>query len=48
MSSFILIKVEFLLRTEFEERGKELEVKIRKEYEDRGEIERKNVEKEYR
>lgn len=38
----------FVGRTEFEERGKELETKIRQEYEARGEIERKNVEKEYR
>jgi hypothetical protein len=35
-------------RTEFEERGKELEVKIRKEYEERGEIERAVIEKEFR
>ena len=36
------------VRTEFEERGKELEVKIRKEYEETGELERTKVEKEFR
>jgi hypothetical protein len=37
-----------VIRTDFEERGKELEAKVRKEYEAQGEVERDAITKEFK